>query len=280
MEVSWTVSKPCPFWSQWWSAAACLLPDANSAYRCRRSAARFPNWNRVSNARLLTRSTRRLVLTDAGAAYVAASKRILEQVAEAERAASGSYATPRGDLVITAPIVFGRLLPVVADFLQRWPEINVRLVLSDRNLHLIDDRVDIAVRIGALADSALAATKVGAVRRVVCGSPAYFAAHGVPRRPADLRPLMAVTFDPFPSSEHWIFPNPKSKREIRVPVRSRLSRSIPPRRRSTQPPPASELHASCPIKSLKPFQSAESESSSRTMSLSPRRSVSSMAVRD
>ena len=176
--------------------------------------------------RLLIRSTRKLALTEQGAAYVAAAKRILDEVSEAERAASGEHASPRGDLVITAPIVFGRLhvLPVIAEFLKQWPEINVRLVLSDRNLHLIDDHIDIAVRIGALADSALAATRVGAVRRVVCGSPAYFAAHGVPRRPEDLAALSAVTFDQLSSPEHWTFRDPKSKREIRAPVRSRLSR--------------------------------------------------------
>ena len=101
------------------------------------------------NTRLLIRSTRRLALTDSGAAYVAAAKRILDEVAEVERAASGEHTAPRGDLVITAPVVFGRLhvLPVIADFLARWPEINVRLVLADRNLHLIDDHIDIAVRI-------------------------------------------------------------------------------------------------------------------------------------
>lgn len=177
------------------------------------------------NARLLIRSTRRLALTESGAAYVAAAKRILDEVSEAERAASGEHAAPRGELVITAPIVFGRLhvLPVIAEFLNQWPEINVRLVLSDRNLHLIDDRIDIALRIGALADSALAATRVGSVRRVVCGSRAYFATYGVPKRPGDLTVLTAVTFDQLSSSEHWTFRDPKSKREIRAAVRSRLA---------------------------------------------------------
>jgi DNA-binding transcriptional LysR family regulator len=177
------------------------------------------------NTRLLTRSTRKLALTDSGAAYVAAARRILDEVSEAERAASGEHAAPRGDLVITAPVVFGRLhvLPVIAEFLARWPEINVRLVLADRNLHLIDDHIDIAVRIGALADSALVSTQVGTVRNVVCGSPAYFAAHGVPKRPEDLSVLTAVTFDPFSPSQHWLFRDPKSKRELRAPVRSRLS---------------------------------------------------------
>jgi DNA-binding transcriptional LysR family regulator len=175
--------------------------------------------------RLLTRSTRRLALTDAGAAYVAAAKRILDEISEAERAASGEHAALRGDLVITAPMAFGRLhvLPVIAEFLAQWPEIDVRLVLSDRNLHLIDDHVDIAVRIGSLADSALVSTRVGAVRSVVCGSPAYFAGHGVPERPEDLSALTAVTFNPFSSSHNWAFPDPKSKRDLHVQMRSRLA---------------------------------------------------------
>ena len=177
------------------------------------------------STRLLTRSTRRLALTDAGAAYVAAAKRILDEVSEAERAASGEHAAPRGDLVITAPVVFGRLhvLPVVAEFLARWPQITVRLILADRNLHLIDDHIDIAARIGALADSALVSMQVGAVRSVVCGSPAYFAAHGLPARPEDLSGLAAVTFDPVSSAQPWVFRDPKSKRELRAAVRSRLS---------------------------------------------------------
>ena len=177
------------------------------------------------NTRLLIRSTRKLALTDLGTAYVAAARRILDEVSEAESAASGEHAAPRGDLVITAPVVFGRLhvLPVIAEFLSQWPEINVRLVLADRNLDLIQDHVDIAVRIGALADSALVATRVGAVRSVVCGSPAYFAAHGVPKRPDDLSALAAVTFDLFSPSQHWSFRDLKSKREIRVAVRSRLT---------------------------------------------------------
>src|SRR6202451_1692224 len=177
------------------------------------------------NTRLLTRSTRKLALTDSGTAYVAAARHILDEVSEAERAASGEHAAPRGDLVITAPVVFGRLhvLPVIAEFLSQWPEINVRLVLADRNLDLIDDHIEIAVRIGALADSALVSTRVGAVRSVVCGSPAYFAAHGAPQSPEDLSALAAVTFDPFSPSQHWIFRDPKSKRELRVAVRSRLT---------------------------------------------------------
>jgi DNA-binding transcriptional LysR family regulator len=176
-------------------------------------------------ARLLIRSTRKLTLTEAGAAYVAACKRILEQVAEAERAASGEYSSPRGDLVVTAPIVFGRLhvLPAVNDFVANYPEIDVRLSLADRNVHLIDDHIDLAVRIGALEDSSLVATRVGSVRRVVCASPAYLASVGTPKAPEDLSALACVNFDGFTSPTGWTFRSADSPSERAVPIHSRLS---------------------------------------------------------
>ena len=147
--------------------------------------------------RLLVRSTRRLSLTDAGAAYLEAAKRILEQVGDAERAASGEYTAPRGELGVTAPLAFGRLhvLPVVGDFLAAFSEVFVRMTLSDRNLHLIDDHIDVAVRIGPLPDSALVATRVGGVRRVICGSPSYLSSHGTPKTPADLADLDCIAFE-------------------------------------------------------------------------------------
>src|ERR1700742_5375657 len=108
---------------------------------------------------LLVRSTRRLSLTEAGGAYVAACKRILEQVDEAESQAAGEYTIPRGTLAMTAPIVFGRLhvIPVVNEFLTQFAAINVQLTFSDRNLDLVDEHIDIAVRVGALPDSTLVA---------------------------------------------------------------------------------------------------------------------------
>jgi len=141
--------------------------------------------------RILLRSTRKLTLTDAGMNYLAACKRILEQVSEAETEAAGEYSAPKGELVITAPIVFGRLhvVPLVNDFLISFPEINVRMMLADRSVNLLDDHIDMAVRIGALADSSMVATRVGSVRRIVCGSPGYFASHGTPRTPDDLAQL-------------------------------------------------------------------------------------------
>jgi DNA-binding transcriptional LysR family regulator len=177
------------------------------------------------NTRLLIRSTRKLTLTDAGAAYVAACKRILEEVDEAERAASGEFSAPRGDLVVTAPIVFGRLhvLPAVNEFLAKYPEINVRLLLSDRNVHLIDDHIDLAVRIGPLADSSFVATRVGAVRRVVCASPDYLARVGIPKVPEDLSSLACIAFDSGASPATWTFADPDSRATYLVRLHARLA---------------------------------------------------------
>ena len=157
--------------------------------------------------RLVNRSTRQLTLTDAGRSYVAGCKRILEDIEEVERAAAGEYTAPRGDLVITAPIVFGRLhvLPVVTEFLSAYPEIDIRLTLGDRVVNLHEDAVDVAVRIGALPDSSLIATRVGAIRQVVCGSPKYFAEKNMPQQPDDLRQHDIVTFDNLTSPQSWKF---------------------------------------------------------------------------
>ncbi len=175
--------------------------------------------------RLLIRSTRKLSLTDAGAAYLAAARRILDQVEEAERLAAGEYATPQGELILAAPIVFGRLhvLPLVNAFLQQFPAIRVRLELSDRNTDLIEDHIDVAVRIGRLPDSTMVATRVGAVRNVVCASPAYLAAHGTPRTAADLAGLDAVTFDALGGPNAWVFRKGRDPSAPADPIRTRLS---------------------------------------------------------
>lgn len=175
--------------------------------------------------RILVRSTRRLQLTDAGADYLAACRRILDQVEEAERAAAGEYAAPRGELVVAAPVVFGRLhvLPIVTEFLRRYPEIRVRLTLSDRNVHLIDDHIDVAVRIGTLPDSGLVATRLGGMRRVVCAGPAYLAAHREPRTPEDLADHACITFEALGFAGSWLFADPGTGAERRAAIRSRLS---------------------------------------------------------
>src|SRR5262245_63763329 len=146
--------------------------------------------------RLLVRTTRRVSLTDVGTSYVASARRILDEIDETERIASGEFHVPRGELILTAPVFFGRLhiLPIVTEFLAAYPEINVRLLLSDRNLHLIEDHVDLAVRIGPLPDSSMIATRVGSMRTVVCASPKLLAGHGLPKSPQDLAGLPCVNF--------------------------------------------------------------------------------------
>lgn len=175
--------------------------------------------------RLLVRTTRRMALTDTGSAYVAAAKRILEEVGEAERIAAGEFHAPRGELILTAPLLFGRLhiLPVVTGFLAAYPEIDVRLMLSDRNLHLIDDHVDMAARIGPLPDSGMIATRVGAIRTVVCASPRLLAALGTPASPRDLAKLPCVDFNFLSPASAWPFRMPGLTAATVVPVRSRLS---------------------------------------------------------
>ncbi len=160
-------------------------------------------------ARLFNRSSRRVTLTDAGAAYVAACRRILDDVEEAERAASGEYSAPKGEVIVTAPQVFGRLqvVPVAAEFLRAYPDIDLRLMLSDRVVDLVEDHVDVALRIGHLPDSTLMAIRVGAVRSVVCASPAYLAARGTPASPADFAGHDCVAHRAFGRPDVWELPD-------------------------------------------------------------------------
>jgi len=175
------------------------------------------------NTRLLHRSTRQLSLTEAGISYVAACRRILEEIGEAERAATGEYASPKGELLVTAPVAFGRLhvVPVVAEFLTQYPDISVNLLVTDRVVHLMDEHADAAIRIGELPDSMLMATRVGTVRRLVCASPGYLTAHGVPARPQDLAGHACITFEVLASMRAWVFGSGKG--ELSVPVQSRLT---------------------------------------------------------
>ncbi|MCU4178474.1 LysR family transcriptional regulator [Bosea sp. BH3] len=155
--------------------------------------------------RLLVRTSRGLLLTDAGRAYVAAARRILGQVEEAEREATGEYLAPRGALHVTAPVAFGQmyLMPVALSFLEGQPEISLRLMLADRQISLVEEHIDVALRIGHLADSALIATRVGAVRRVICASPGYLARRGVPGSPDDLAQHDGISFQGFATAPEW-----------------------------------------------------------------------------
>ncbi|MDN2580882.1 LysR family transcriptional regulator [Aquibium sp. ELW1220] len=176
-------------------------------------------------AKLLIRTTRKVALTDTGAAYLASARRILEDVEEAERIAAGEFQAPRGELTLTAPVLFGRLhiLPVVVDFLAAHPDINVRLVLSDSNLHLLDEHVDMAARIGRLPDSTMIATTIGAMRTVVCASPRLIEAYGRPARPEDAAALPSVNFEFLSPAANWPFRLAETGRVIDVDIAPRLS---------------------------------------------------------
>lgn len=168
--------------------------------------------------RLFTRTSRKVTLTQAGEAYLVAARRILEEVELAERAAAGEYLEPKGQLIITAPIVFGRLhvLPILTEFLEQFREVSVQLSLADGVVNLVEDRVDLAVRIGALPDSSLRAAHIGSIRQVTCASPAYFEKRPRPRKPSDL----AVHDWVSRAGQTWRFQ--VNGREVLVPLRTRL----------------------------------------------------------
>lgn len=138
--------------------------------------------------RLLIRTTRSVKLTEAGSRYLEDCRRILAEITEAEAAAAGAHATPTGTLIVTASMLFGNMyvLPIVTDFLTQHPAVTVRALFLDRVTNIVDEGIDVAVRIGHLTDSGYSAVRVGSVRRVICGAPAYFDKNGVPQVPADL----------------------------------------------------------------------------------------------
>ena len=158
-------------------------------------------------SQLVIRTSRKLLLTEAGAAYVASARRVLEVLAEAESAASGEYRTARGELVVTAPIAFGALnvAPIVHDFLAAYPEVSVRLVLSDGVIDLVESHIDLAVRIGALPDSTLVARRVGAIKWVICARPDYLHRRGEPRIPAELADHDCIAFEGLQRYRDWPF---------------------------------------------------------------------------
>jgi DNA-binding transcriptional LysR family regulator len=172
---------------------------------------------------LVVRTSRKLLLTDAGRSYVATCRRILDELDDAERAATGEYRTPRGDMLITAPVMFGRLHvePVVLDFLKAYPEINVRLILADYFIDLAENHVDLAVRIGRLPDSSLVAKKLGTMHWITCASPAYLAARGTPLTLADLAAHDCIAFEGLYSTNRWTFRSGKDC--VSVPIRPRFA---------------------------------------------------------
>jgi DNA-binding transcriptional LysR family regulator len=173
-------------------------------------------------ARLLQRTTRSVTLTDAGARYLERIRRILADVEEAETAAEGERTRPSGRLVISAPVGFGRLhvSPVMTAYLKRYSEVSGELRLEDRMINLVEDGIDLAVRIGHLADSSLVARQVGEMRRIMVASPAYLKAHGEPNTPGALVSHQTIQFGATSGSAEWRFV--ENGREIRVNYAPRL----------------------------------------------------------
>lgn len=172
---------------------------------------------------LVIRTSRKLVLTEAGAAYVTAMRRVIEQLAEAERAASGEYRAPRGELLVTAPILFGTLhvAPIIHEFLGVYPEVSVRLVLSDALVDLTEHHVDVALRIGNLPDSSLVARRVGQVRWVICANADYLGRRGEPMTPAALSEHDCIAFERLQTYRSWTFGS--GTRAQTVTIRPRFS---------------------------------------------------------
>lgn len=170
-------------------------------------------------ARLFVRTTRSVKLTDAGSGYFEDCRRILADIAEAEAAAAGTYATPTGTLTVTAAAMFGNMyvLPILTEYLDTYPTMLGRTLFVDRLVNIVEEGADVAVRIGHLPDSGFTAIRVGSVRRVICGSPAYFEKYGVPRTPADLKNHRIAASTGAWSSPEWRFAN-----DQRVTVQSSL----------------------------------------------------------
>jgi DNA-binding transcriptional LysR family regulator len=167
-------------------------------------------------ARLLQRTTRSVTLTDVGARFLERARRILADIEEAEGSAQAERTQPTGRLVVSAPFGFGRLhvSPLMSAYLQRYTDVTGELRLSDRMINLVEEGVDLAVRIGHLADSSLVARVVGDMRRMVVASPGYLAQHGEPQYPADIAAHQTVHFGAPSAAPDWRFS--EAGREVRV----------------------------------------------------------------
>ena len=171
--------------------------------------------------RLLNRTTRAVSLTEAGERFLIGARRLLADFEEIERAAAGEGTAPRGELRITAPIVFGRLhvLPLLMEFLGRFPDVSTALTLVDRPVDLVEEGFDVAVRIGTLAESSAIATRVGAVRQVVVAAPAYLDQHGTPRVTADLAAHTVIAFSGMSAADRWIFRDGSNEKAVAIKPR-------------------------------------------------------------
>ena len=173
-------------------------------------------------AQIFTRTNRRLVLTEAGESYLRSVRQILDDLETAEMAMSAEYSFPKGELIVTAPLVFGRMhvLPVVTDFLKQNPRINIRLFLTDRIINLSEDHIDVAIRIGNLPDSNLHAIRLGSIYGIVCAGSEYLKANPPLKSPEDVRFHDCINFAAIDGPDYWTF---RINGEDRiVPIKTRL----------------------------------------------------------
>ncbi|WP_230970009.1 LysR family transcriptional regulator [Nitrogeniibacter aestuarii] len=175
--------------------------------------------------RLLHRSTRHVRVTEAGARYLEDARRILAEVVQADDAAAGINAAPRGNLTVTASVLFGQIfvMPGIVDYLQRYPQTRVDALFVDRVVNFIDEGVDVAVRIGELPDSSLRARRVGQVRMVLCASPDYLARRGLPASPDELAEHDMISSSAGTNAYDWRFSTPEGHRLVRLNPRLSVS---------------------------------------------------------
>jgi DNA-binding transcriptional LysR family regulator len=173
--------------------------------------------------RLVTRTTRHLALTEPGRHYLDSCRSVLAELEAAELRLAGGHGEPQGELAITAPVVFGRLhvLPIVVEFLEGFPRLTARLLFVDRVVDLIEEGLDVSVRIGALPDSSLIATRVGSIRHVICASPGYLNRRGVPSVPQELTDHDCIGLTALSPADKWSFGGPKP--QARLDVHPRLT---------------------------------------------------------
>ncbi|MCZ6839745.1 MAG: LysR family transcriptional regulator [Alphaproteobacteria bacterium] len=169
-------------------------------------------------ARLLNRTTRRLSLTEVGASYYEWCTRIAQDVAEAESTVTQMHSEPRGRIKLNAPMSFGirHLAPAMPEFLALYPELTLDMNLNDRFVDLIEEGYDVAVRIGELRDSSLVARRLAPARMIVCGAPAYFERHGVPKTPADLADHNCLGYSLLAVPGEWHFTGPGRAQTVRI----------------------------------------------------------------
>ncbi len=173
---------------------------------------------------LLIRSIRKVTVTDSGRRYYEDVRQILDDIGEAERRVSGEYQLPKGRLTITAPTLFARLhvLPIVSDFMKIHRDINIQVVLTNNVVNLLEEHIDLGIRIGTVSDSSMIAFEAGSVRQIVCASPGYLSQRGRPLSPNDLSGHQCITFSRVAAPAEWAFKMPSSKVQ-HFPVPTRLT---------------------------------------------------------